>query len=59
MCIRDSLVSDRGGDEGHLGLALFLMGASELPAALLFTPLFRRFGAAGRFNQVWMVFSFL
>ena len=42
-----NLVSDRGGDEGHLGLALFLMGASELPAALLFTPLFRRFGAAG------------
>ena len=41
-----NLVSDRGGDEGHLGLALFLMGASELPAALLFTPLFRRFGAA-------------
>ena len=39
-----NLVSDRGGDEGHLGLALFLMGASELPAALLFTPLFRRFG---------------
>ena len=31
-----NLVSDRGGDEGHLGLALFLMGASELPAALLF-----------------------
>ena len=42
-----NLVSDRGGDEGHLGLALFLMGASELPAAMLFTPLFRRFGAAG------------
>ena len=42
-----NLVTDRGGDQGHLGLALFLMGASELPAALLFTPLFRRFGAAG------------
>ena len=40
-----NLVTDRGGDQGHLGLALFLMGASELPAALLFTPLFRRFGA--------------
>ena len=42
-----NLVTDRGGDQRHLGLALFLMGASELPAALLFTPLFRRFGAAG------------
>ena len=42
-----NIVTDRGGDQGHLGLALFLMGASELPAALLFTPLFRRFGAAG------------
>ena len=42
-----NLVTNRGGDQGHLGLALFLMGASELPAALLFTPLFRRFGAAG------------
>ena len=27
-----NLVTDRGGDQGHLGLALFLMGASELPA---------------------------
>ena len=42
-----NIVTDRGGDQGHLGLALFLMGASELPAALLFTPLFHRFGAAG------------
>ena len=31
-----NIVTDRGGDQGHLGLALFLMGASELPAALLF-----------------------
>ena len=36
-----NIVTDRGGDQGHLGLALFLMGASELPAALLFTPLRR------------------
>ena len=32
-----NIVTDRGGDQGHLGLALFLMGASELPAALLFS----------------------
>ena len=45
----DQVMSVNGSQEGmgHLGLALFLMGASELPAALLFTPLFRRFGAAG------------
>jgi PPP family 3-phenylpropionic acid transporter len=33
-----SLVGKQGGDESHLGLALFLMAASELPAALLFRP---------------------
>ena len=39
-----NIVTDRGGDTSHLGLALFLMGASELPAALLFPHLWRRLG---------------
>lgn len=42
-----NIVTDRGGDTSHLGLALFLMGASELPAALLFPHLWRRLGSRG------------
>ena len=42
-----SLVGEQGGDESHLGLALFLMAASELPAALLFPALHRRLGSGG------------
>ena len=42
-----SLVGEKGGDESSLGLALFLMAASELPAALLFPPLMRRLGSRG------------
>ena len=42
-----NIVTDRGGNETHLGLALFLMGASELPAALLFPHLWRRLGSRG------------
>ena len=41
------IVEARGGDESHLGLALFLMGAAELPAALIFARLRERFGSAG------------
>jgi PPP family 3-phenylpropionic acid transporter len=37
-----NLVDDRGGDSGDLGLALFLMAASELPGALLFQWLWKR-----------------
>lgn len=37
-----NLVTDRGGDSGALGLAMFLMAASELPAAFLFQWLWRR-----------------
>ena len=39
------IVESRGGNESHLGLALFLMGASELPAALLFPKIWRRLGS--------------
>lgn len=37
-----SLVNDRGGDSGSLGLALFLMAASELPGAILFQWLWKK-----------------
>ena len=42
-----SIVTSRGGNDADLGLALFLMGASELPAALLFPHLWRRLGSRG------------
>ena len=42
-----NIVASRDGNEGHLGLALFLMAASELPAALLFPHLWRRLGSRG------------
>lgn len=42
-----NIVASRGGNETHLGIALFLMGASELPAALLFPHLWRRLGSWG------------
>lgn len=42
-----NIVSSRGGNETHLGIALFLMAASELPAALLFPHLWRRLGSRG------------
>ena len=34
-----NIVEGNGGDETHLGVALFIMGAAELPAALIFTKL--------------------
>ena len=34
-----NIVEGRGGDETHLGLALFIVGAAELPSALIFTKL--------------------
>ena len=37
-----NVVVDRGGVSADLGLAMFLMGASELPAAILFSKLQRR-----------------
>ena len=39
------IVFDRGGGEADLGIALFLMGAAELPAALVFPRLWRRLGS--------------
>lgn len=53
-----NIVRSRGGDEAHLGIALFLMAASELPAALLFDRLYRR-GRAGKLLVVSMVFMTL
>lgn len=41
-----NVIRDRGGSEAQLGVALFLMAAAELPAALLFTRLYRRRGRA-------------
>lgn len=40
-----SVVTDRGGNETWLGLALFLMGAAEFPAAFLFHRLWRKLGS--------------
>jgi len=40
-----NIVTDRGGTTTHLGVALFLMAASELPAAILFPYLWRRMGS--------------
>jgi PPP family 3-phenylpropionic acid transporter len=34
-----NIVEGNGGDETHLGLALFIVGAAELPSALIFTKL--------------------
>lgn len=53
-----NIIRSRGGDETHLGIALFLMAAFELPAALLFDRLYRR-GRAGKILVVSMVFMTL
>lgn len=53
-----NIIRSRGGDETHLGVALFLMAAFELPAALLFDRLYRR-GRAGKILVVSMVFMTL
>ena len=39
------IIENRGGNEGHLGIALFIMAAAELPAALVFPWLHERFGS--------------
>lgn len=38
------IVTSRGGNSGDLGLALFLMAASELPGAIVFQHLWKRLG---------------
>ena len=40
-----TMIAERGGDSGHLGLSQFLMAASELPAAFVFQKLYRRYGS--------------
>lgn len=40
-----TMVADHGGDSGHLGLAQFLMAASELPGAYLVQKFHRRYGS--------------
>lgn len=53
-----NVVLDRGGSSGNLGLALFLMAASELPAAFLFQHLYRRLGG-GRLLLFSLFFCFV
>ena len=40
-----TMITELGGDSGHLGLSQFLMAASELPAAFVFQKLYRRYGS--------------
>ncbi len=39
-----TMITELGGNSGHLGLAQFLMAASELPGAYLVQKLYRRYG---------------
>ncbi|MEG1857143.1 MAG: MFS transporter [Pseudoflavonifractor sp.] len=50
-----NIVESRGGTSSDLGLALFLMGAFELPTAFLFSRLLGRFGS-GRLLVMSMFF---
>ena len=53
-----NIVTSRGGTEADLGLALFLMAASELPTALFFGKLLRRLGS-GKLVMLSMLFGTL
>ena len=53
-----NIVTSRGGSQADLGLALFLMGASELPTAWFFGKLLRRLGS-GRLVMLSMLFGTL
>ena len=53
-----NIVTSRGGTEADLGLALFLMAASELPTALFFGKLLRRLGS-GKLVMLTMLFGTL
>ncbi len=53
-----NIIRDKGGEEAHLGVALFMMAAFELPAAVLFERLYRR-RTAGRILVLSMVFMTL
>ena len=51
-----NIVTSRGGTDADLGLAMFVMGAFELPTAFLFPRLLRRFGS-GRLLVLSAVFG--
>ena len=53
-----NVVTSRGGTDADLGLAMFVMGAFELPTAFLFPRLLRRFGS-GRLLLISAVFGTL
>lgn len=53
-----NIVTSRGGTDADLGLAMFVMGAFELPTAFLFPKLLRRFGS-GRLLLISAVFGTL
>ena len=53
-----NIVTSRGGSQADLGLALFLMAASELPTAWFFGRLLRRLGS-GRLVMLSMLFGTL
>lgn len=53
-----NIVTSRGGSETDLGIALFLMGASELPTAFFFQKLLRRMGS-GKLLLMSMAFGTL
>ena len=53
-----NILVDRGGTSGGLGIALFLMGASELPTAFFFNRLMRRYGS-GKLMVISMGFILL
>lgn len=53
-----NIVTSRGGSESDLGIALFLMGASELPTAFFFQKLLRRLGS-GKLLLLSMIFGTL
>ena len=50
-----NIIQSRGGDSAQLGLALFCMAAMELPTALIYWQLQRRFGAE---RLLWISFLF-
>ena len=53
-----NIVTSRGGSESNLGLALFLMGAAELPTAWFFGRLLQRLGS-GKLVMLSMLFGTL
>lgn len=54
-----NILQAKGGGDQQLGVACFLMAASELPGALLFDKLRRRGTGSGKLLLVSMVFVFL